>query len=61
MDVLREEKGFTYDISSQMDQMLYDGCFYVTTELSGENLDETIQEIYHQMDMLQQKGFGQRT
>jgi zinc protease len=55
MDVLREEKGFTYDISSQMDQMLYDGCFYISTEISEENLDETIQEIYHQTDMLQQK------
>ncbi|MFZ1703802.1 MAG: pitrilysin family protein [Saprospiraceae bacterium] len=55
MDVLREKKGYTYDISSQMDQMLHDGCFYIDTELSSENLDETIQEIYKQMDRLQDK------
>lgn len=54
MNVLREEKGYTYDIASQMDQMLYDGCFYVATEVSAQNTDATITEIYRQMDILQQ-------
>lgn len=58
MRVLREEKGFTYDIASQMDQMLYDGCFYVGTEVSTINADKTIREIYRQMDKLQQKKVG---
>ena len=58
MRVLREEKGYTYDIASQMDQMLYDGCFYVGTEVSSVNADKTIREIYRQMDKLQQKKVG---
>lgn len=58
MRVLREEKGYTYDIASQMDQMLYDGCFYIGTEVSTANADKTIKEIYRQMDLLQQKKVG---
>ena len=58
MRVLREEKGYTYDIASQMDQMLYDGCFYIGTEVSTVNADKTIREIYRQMDILQQKKVG---
>src|SRR5690606_22095737 len=55
MNVLREEKGLTYDVSSQMDQMLHDGCFYIGLELGSENVEEAIQLIYAEMDLLQQK------
>ncbi|MBK8623141.1 MAG: insulinase family protein [Saprospiraceae bacterium] len=58
MSVIREDKGYTYDIGSQMDQMLHDGCFYVSTELSAENIEETIREIYVQMEKLCSKKVG---
>lgn len=60
MSVIREDKGYTYDIGSQMDQMLYDGCFYVSTELSAENIEETIREVYVQMEKLCSKKVGSK-
>ena len=52
MTSIREESGYTYDIYSNMDQMLYDGCFYVSTETAPEYIAPVLQEIYHQMDIL---------
>jgi predicted Zn-dependent peptidase len=52
---IREEKGYTYDIGSSMDQMLYDGCFYVSTEAAPEYVVPIREEIYHQMDILKQE------
>lgn len=52
MNVLREEKGLTYDVSSQMDQMLYDGCFYIGLELSSDHVEEAIRIMYDEMNTL---------
>jgi len=60
MTSIREEKGFTYDIASSMDQMLYDGCFYISTDVSGKYLDATLKEIYEQMDILCQEKIGKK-
>lgn len=54
METIREDKGYTYDIFSSIDQMLYDGCFYVSTEAATEYVDPILKEVYHQMDVLQQ-------
>ena len=51
---IREEKGYTYNIFSTLDSMLYDGCFYVGTEVGNEFVDKTVKEIYHEFDVLQQ-------
>lgn len=53
MSSIREHHGYTYDIFSSMDQMLYDGLFYVSTEVSPEFANETTEEIYAQMALLQ--------
>lgn len=55
MNVLREDMGLTYDVSSQMDQMLHDGCFYIGLELGSENVEEAVRVIYEEMDKLRQK------
>ncbi|MBL0026257.1 MAG: insulinase family protein [Saprospiraceae bacterium] len=51
---IREDKGYTYDISSSADQMLHDGCFYVSTEAAPEYVTPLLNDIYHQMEVLKQ-------
>jgi len=58
MKSIREEKGFTYDIYSSIDQMLYDGCFYISTEAANEYVSPLLKELYHQMAVLQQEKVG---
>lgn len=55
MSSIREDMGYTYDIHSSMDQMLHDGCFYVSTEAATEYVEPVLKEIYHQMDLLKTK------
>lgn len=50
---IREEKGYTYNISSSMDTMHHDGCFYVGTEVGNAFLSATKEEIYKEMHKLQ--------
>ncbi len=60
MTRIREERGYTYDIASSMDQMLYDGCFYISTDVSGKHLEATLKEIYEQLDILCQEKVGEK-
>ena len=55
MSSIRENLGYTYDIFSSIDQMLYDGCFYVSTEAAPAYEKLVIKEIYHQMEILKQE------
>ncbi|MBK8052018.1 MAG: insulinase family protein [Saprospiraceae bacterium] len=57
---IREEKGYTYDISSNMDQYLYDGCFYVSTEADPGYIEPILSEVHHQMDLLCQEKIGDK-
>lgn len=52
MTSIREESGYTYDIYSTVDQMLHDGCFYVSTEAAPEYTESILKEVLHQMDVL---------
>lgn len=54
MTNIREDKGYTYNIFSTLDSMLFDGCFYVGTEVGNEFVEKTLKEIYHEFDVLQQ-------
>jgi zinc protease len=54
MTNIREEKGYTYNIYSSHEAMLYGGYFYVGTEVGNEFVDKTVQEIYVEMEKLQQ-------
>ncbi|MBK9255514.1 MAG: insulinase family protein [Saprospiraceae bacterium] len=55
MTNIREKAGYTYDIFSSMDQMIHDGCFYVSTELNSDFIDQTLEAIYYEMDVLCEK------
>lgn len=52
MTNIRENKGYTYNIYSTVDSMLYDGCFYVGTEVGNEFGEKTITEIYKEFELL---------
>lgn len=58
MENIREEKGYTYNIYSSHDTMLYDGYFYVGTEVGSEFAAPTLREIYAEMQRLQQELVG---
>lgn len=45
MKNIREEKGYTYNIYSQIDPHLYDGSFYISSEVGNEYGKKTIREI----------------
>jgi len=53
MENVREKKGYTYNIYSSMDTMMFDGYFYVGTEVSNNLTQKTVKEIYHEMEVLQ--------
>ena len=52
MKNIREEKGLTYNIFSSLDTMLYEGYFYINTDVSPSQIDLTLKEIYKEMDSL---------
>ncbi len=53
MGNIREDKGYTYNIFSTLETMLYGGCFYIGTEVGNDLVDVTLREIYHEMRILQ--------
>lgn len=55
MENIREEKGYTYNIYSILDTMVYDGCFYIATEVGNEFINQTLDEIYIELENLQQE------
>lgn len=55
MTNIREDKGYTYNIYSAHEAMLYGGYFYVGTEVGNEFVEKTISEIYFEMEQLQQE------
>ncbi len=55
MENIREEKGYTYNIYSALDTMNFDGCFYIGTEVSNELAQKTLDEIYNEMELLQEE------
>ncbi|MCB0706085.1 MAG: insulinase family protein [Saprospiraceae bacterium] len=55
---IREEKGYTYNIYSAIDPMVFDGYFYIGTEVGKEFTKETISEIYSEIRLLQEEEVG---
>lgn len=49
---IREEKGFTYGISSSLVPMQQAGYWVVSTDVKNENVSETIQEVKKEMTSL---------
>jgi zinc protease len=54
MSNIREEKGYTYNIYSNLDVMRFDGYFYVGTEVGGEFEADTLKQIYYEMERLRE-------
>lgn len=52
METVREDLGLTYNIYSVLDNMIYDGYFYIETDVAIESIERTMDEIYKQMDLL---------
>lgn len=50
---IREDKGYTYNIFSTIDTMLYGGYFYIGTEVGNDLVEVTLNEIYKEMRLLQ--------
>lgn len=58
MKNIREDKGYTYNIDCSVDTMIHDGYFQVGTEVAHENVEQTITEIYNEIDRLKQEPVG---
>jgi zinc protease len=53
MKNIREEKGYTYGISSTVASLDLSGYKVISTEVSPKNCSETIDEIYREIEILQ--------
>lgn len=53
MTSIREEQGLTYNIYSVIDHLIFDGYIYIETEVATGTEQKAIEEIYKQMDILQ--------
>jgi predicted Zn-dependent peptidase len=53
MKNIREEKGFTYGISSNMPSFRRDGYFIIGTDVNKENTQQTLDEIQKEIQILQ--------
>lgn len=56
---IREEKGLTYNIYSTLDPMLFDGYFYIGTEVDNQQAALAIREIYHELASLREELVGE--
>lgn len=55
MKNIREDKGFTYGIYSSIYPLNQTGYFLISTDVKGENEEETINEIKKELDLLANK------
>ncbi len=54
MTNIREKKGYTYNIYSTLDAMLYDGCFYIGTEVNRDKATATLRLIMKELQQLRE-------
>jgi predicted Zn-dependent peptidase len=52
MHNIREQKGYTYNIYSSLDTFLFDGYFYIGTEVGNAFLEPTVREVRAELDRL---------
>ena len=50
---IREEKGYTYNIYSSHDAMKFGGYFCVASDVGNEFVEDTVRQIYLEMEKLQ--------
>ena len=59
MQNLREEKGYTYNIYSAVDAMLWDGYFMIGTEVHRDKQEAALKEIYSEFKRLREEKIGE--
>lgn len=52
MSNIREENGYTYHISAEVDSYGHRNAFMISSEIANEYVDACIKEIYHEMERL---------
>jgi predicted Zn-dependent peptidase len=55
MENIREDKGYTYNISAAYDSLRFDGTLQIETEVSPEFVEPCLREITHEIQRLQQE------
>lgn len=58
MKIIREEKGLTYSIYSQVVTHINDGYFVICSDVKKELLSDAITEIYFQLELLKNEKIG---
>jgi len=58
MKNIREEKGYTYNIYSQIDPHLYHGSFYISSEVGNEHGENTLKEIRTELLRMREELMG---
>ncbi|NND07512.1 MAG: insulinase family protein [Saprospiraceae bacterium] len=53
MKNLREDKGYTYGVHASVEDLKYDGYFTINLETDRQHCKKVIQEIDHEIDVLQ--------
>jgi len=53
MTNIREEKGYTYQISAAYDSLRFDGAFQIDTEVSPDLVQSCLKEIHLELDRIQ--------
>lgn len=53
MTNIREDKGYTYGIGSGLASLVHDGFFFISTEVGAEFTKNALQEIYKEIDSMQ--------
>lgn len=53
MSNIREDKGYTYGIGSAIVSMQHSGYFFIASEVGAQVTQSAIDEIYHEIDVLQ--------
>ena len=60
MSNLREEKGYTYGAYSAMSSFLHQGYFLVATDVGVDQAEESVSEIYKEINRLQSEPIPER-
>jgi len=54
MTNIREDKGYTYGIGSAIVSLQHSGYFFIASEVGSDVTQQALQEVYHEIDKLQQ-------
>lgn len=56
---IREQKGYSYQVSANYESLRFDGSFQIDTEVAPQYVEATIKEIHFEIDRLQNEAVAQ--